>query len=87
MPLWTDRDSEFGWFDELTQSHLGNCYAISSINLVSTRPQLIKNIFVEQKENKAGIYTLKLYVRGRPVMITIDDEFHFNKNVIQFGKS
>ena len=50
--------------------------------LASTRPELIKNIFLEQKENKVGIYTIKLYVRGRPVLITIDDEFAFDKNVV-----
>ena len=55
---------------------------MSAFILAPTKPEIIKNIFVEQKENNAGIYTLKLYVRGRPVMITIDDEFHFAKDMI-----
>lgn len=35
---------------------------------------MIKDIFQQKEANKAGIYTVRFYVRGKPVYITIDDE-------------
>ncbi len=42
---------------------------------------------MQKEKNKAGIYTIKFYIRGRPTLITIDDEFLFEKNFIQFKGS
>ena len=52
---------------------------IASMSMVaSKRPDLIKKAFLEQEKNKAGIYTVKLYIRGRPTLISIDDKILFD---------
>jgi hypothetical protein len=33
----------------------------------------IKKVFITKEVNKAGIYTLKLMIRGRPWVLTVDD--------------
>lgn len=35
-------------------------------------PKMVKNIFLNDV-NDAGIYALRLYIRGKPWVITIDD--------------
>lgn len=30
---------------------------------------------------------MKFYVRGRPIIVTVDDEFMFDKKVIQFNRT
>jgi hypothetical protein len=42
-------------------------------------------VFIQKEENRAGIYTLRLYVRGRPIRMTIDDDFVFLKKFYQFS--
>ena len=43
-------------------------------------------MFVHQKEvNKAGIYTIRMNVRGRPHLITIDDTLQFENNSFLFN--
>jgi len=44
---------------------------------VASRPNLIERLFVTPEANAAGIYTLKLYVRGKPWLVQVDDELPF----------
>jgi len=39
---------------------------------------MIKNLFVHDQKNFAGIYSIKYYIRGKPWVLTIDDEMLFN---------
>jgi len=83
FPLWTDRDpskptSRLGWWNEVLQGSLGNCYLITSMSSVAAlRPDKIKDLFVQKEKNSAGIYNIKLYIRGRPTLITVDDNLLF----------
>lgn len=36
-------------------------------------PERIKGLFVDKEPNPKGIYTLKLYVRGKPWIVQVDD--------------
>ena len=57
---------------------MGDCYLISSLSSLTKHEEFIRNkIFITKNVNKAGIYTLRLFVRGKPWLITIDDEFAF----------
>ena len=81
-PLWRDRPNSsdikhgngLGWWDEIRQGGVGNCYAIASLSAVATNPSYIKDIFVNKEKNAAGVYTVQFYIRGKPHLITIDDE-------------
>ena len=53
-PLWQHRwkqedltnENGLGWWDEIRQGSVGNCYAIASFSAVATHPQYIKDIFL-----------------------------------------
>ena len=47
------------------------------MNALSEFDDLLKNVFLTQEKNNAGIYAVKLYVRGKPWIITVDDEMMF----------
>lgn len=44
---------------------------------ISKHQQVLKNIFVTKKLNKAGIYAVRLFIRGKPWLMTVDDNFLF----------
>lgn len=46
---------------------------------VAEYPDLIKNVFLTQDVNSSGIYALKLFIRGKPWILTIDD------NIMRFS--
>eukprot|EP00355_Strombidium_rassoulzadegani_P005559 CAMPEP_0168620598 /NCGR_PEP_ID=MMETSP0449_2-20121227/7231_1 /TAXON_ID=1082188 /ORGANISM="Strombidium rassoulzadegani, Strain ras09" /LENGTH=232 /DNA_ID=CAMNT_0008661631 /DNA_START=347 /DNA_END=1046 /DNA_ORIENTATION=- len=37
-------------------------------------PELVNEIFLTQEKNKAGIYAIRLFIRGKPWIVTVDDE-------------
>ena len=49
---------------------------------MGTRPDLVRSRFIETKVNNAGIYTVKVYVRGKPWLITVDDIMEFEDQSI-----
>mmetsp|Transcript_214 Transcript_214/g.380 ORF Transcript_214/g.380 Transcript_214/m.380 type:complete len:206 (+) Transcript_214:213-830(+) len=62
---------------EPKQGGAGTCYIMSAMGGVGEFPQLIKDAFVTDSFNDAGIIEMKLYIRGKPWLVTIDDEFLF----------
>ena len=87
-PLWKDRpDSQdirsgngLGWWDEIRQGGVGNCYAIASLSAIAIHPEYIKRMFVNKEKNQAGVYTVQFYIRGKPHYFTIDDEVLWDDN-------
>ena len=53
---------------------------------VSTRIKNIKNVFVDNNEiNEAGIYNVRWFIRGKPWIVTVDDQIsYFNTKDKQF---
>ena len=82
MELWSDSEDDSGWYLETTQSGLGNCYLIAAFISASTKPTYIKNAFVQQETNQAGIYTVKFFIRGKPMHINIDDSIIFDRDIL-----
>ena len=48
----------------------------------AVKPDLIKQLFVTKETNAAGIYNVKLYIRGKPWVVTIDDSNMFENDTI-----
>ena len=49
------------------------------MNSVGKKPKFIKDVFLDQTEaNKAGIYTVRLYIRGKPWLLNVDDRIMFS---------
>ena len=42
-------------------------------------PSLVKSVFLNQNKNKAGIFALKVFIRGKPYVISVDDNIMFSK--------
>ena len=52
----------------------------SATAVASVRPDLIKNLFVTKNLNQPGSYEVKLYMRGKPWSIMVDDVFLINND-------
>mmetsp|Transcript_13133 Transcript_13133/g.22191 ORF Transcript_13133/g.22191 Transcript_13133/m.22191 type:complete len:156 (+) Transcript_13133:481-948(+) len=50
---------------------------MAAMSAVSEFPDLIKESFITQELNDAGIFAIRLFIRGKPWVLTIDDEFLF----------
>ena len=59
------------------QGALGDCWIIAAASAVATDPERIKNIFLTQNLNNAGIYALRLYLLGVPVTVSVDEKLAF----------
>ena len=57
-----------------------NSYISSALGAVAEFPAVVKNIFLTQEKNDAGIYAFKFYIRGKPWVVTVDDYFLFTNN-------
>ena len=49
------------------------------MSTVAWRPELIKDLFITDSVSEAGIYHIKLYIRGKPWLVEVDDEMLFLK--------
>ena len=43
-------------------------------------PSLVKSVFLTQNKNTAGIFALKVFIRGKPYVISVDDNIMFSKS-------
>ena len=64
---------EFEKYNELQQGSLGNCYVIATAASVSLFPELSEDHVLTKTKNKAGIYGFKIFIRGVPWVVSIDD--------------
>jgi hypothetical protein len=50
---------------------------MAAISALAEYPERIKDIFVTEEKNKAGIYAVKFYIRGKPWIVEVDDRLLF----------
>lgn len=65
---------------DVIQGMLGNCWFISALSVVATRPKLLRKIFVSSALANRGIYTLKFYKDGRWIFVHVDDLVPLNRS-------
>ena len=51
-----------------------NAYILASMSSLAEFPERAKNVFLTQEINSEGIYAVKFYIRGKPWLVTVDDE-------------
>lgn len=51
---------------------------IAVLSSISEYPNYMKNVFLIQKKNDAGIYGVQFYIRGKPWHIALDDTLFYN---------
>jgi len=64
-------------FTSVKMGTIGNCYYASSLQSAGEYPEIIRKVFQNEK-NKAGIYALRMFIRGKPWTVTIDDYLYVN---------
>lgn len=64
-------------FKDIKQGSLGDCYWIATISALAEWPHLLKNVFLTQIKNSAGIFGIQLYLRGKPYHISLDYSIMF----------
>ena len=60
---------------DLEQGSVGDNYLLTVIAALAERGKFIPNMFSQTQYNDEGIFTVRVYVKGRPEDITIDDQF------------
>lgn len=57
----------------MKQGELGDCYYLSTLAALDTRPGALEAIFVTKETNDEGIYAVKFSVNGEDVYVHVDD--------------
>ena len=65
-------------FSQVNQGGLGDCYFMAASAAIGEWPSLVKSVFLTQNKNTAGIFALKVFIRGKPYVISIDDNIMFS---------
>ena len=58
---------------DIDQGALGNCWVMGPLSSISRIPNMVKNIFLTDDMNSAGIFATRLYALGQPVTVSVDD--------------
>jgi len=58
---------------------------MAAASAVAEWPNLVKNIFLTQNKNAAGIFGISLFLRGKPYHLAIDDNIMFHNSATQEG--
>ena len=69
------------------QGLLGDCYFLSVLSVLSEKPQRIKNLFLSDKQNKFGIYGMKICKNGEWKEVVVDDYIPCYKGDPAFSKA
>jgi calpain-15 len=64
---------------DIKQGILGDCYFLSCLSALAERPHRIKEIFITQQVNEAGIYAVQLYINGEKKIVVVDDYFPYDE--------
>lgn len=59
--------------NDINQGELGDCYFLATCSSIAEDPDRVKDLFITQQSNAAGIYLLKLWVNGIETPVIIDD--------------
>ena len=72
-------------YSTMQQGALGSCYLLAAFIGLDARPGALEKIFYTKEINGAGIYAMKLYMNGRPIVVHVDD-FIPVKKFYKFGR-
>eukprot|EP01155_Anaeramoeba_flamelloides_P003187 Anaeramoba_flamelloidesa1061183_52.p1 GENE.a1061183_52~~a1061183_52.p1 ORF type:complete len:608 (-),score=147.56 a1061183_52:33-1682(-) len=74
--------------ENIEQGMIGDCYLLSSLSVLTTKPEIFKNIFVTKRYNDQCYYIVQFFVDGKWVKIAVDDYLPINnKGSFAFAKS
>lgn len=59
--------------EDIRQGSLGDCWLLSSMAVLTRRPELLRRLLVTKRVNKEGVYALRLFKEGRWTTVFVDD--------------
>ena len=59
--------------NDINQGGLGDCYFLAVLSALAESEERVRNIFVTQDVNSAGIYLVKFFINGVESPVIIDD--------------
>jgi hypothetical protein len=59
--------------DTAQSQKLGNCYFIAGVVAYAEKAERFKKVFVIQEVNSSGIMAFNVFVKGMPLVVTVDD--------------
>lgn len=68
--LWGSRGVHY---HDVVQGANGDCYMVAVASSLAEYDNRVKNMFIQQTYNDEGIFAIKLFVKGKPTIITVDD--------------
>ena len=63
--------------NNIHQGALGDCYYLCSTSALAEWPARLKNVFLTQTYNAAGVFAVKVFIRGKPTVVVVDDFLPF----------
>jgi len=84
--IWTAGSVDF---NDIAQGSIGTCYILASMSALGEWEEKIKDIFLGLNRQSSGIVPIKFYIRGKPWVLTVDEQlFTSNRGSLFFaGKS
>jgi hypothetical protein len=61
--------------DDLCQGGLGNCWFLSALSVVATRPEYLDQLIVTKEVNPAGVYAVRFWSGSKWQEVLLDDYF------------
>ena len=59
---------------------------MAAMGVVGQYPEMLEDMFLVKEVNQKGIYAVRFYIRGKPWVVTVDDEFLFYYGHLRFAK-
>ena len=73
-------------FRDPQQGEVGNCWIVAGLISLGAYDERLKDTFITQEKNDAGIHAVKFYIRGKPWVVDIDDRMAFVNDQLYFGQ-
>ena len=71
---------------DLQQGSAATCYIMAAMGAISEFPEMRDKVFLTKEANEAGIYAVQFYVRGKPWVVTVDDEMLYHNDSLYFSQ-
>ena len=93
VPCLTDDEGDLQIFvddptpNDIKQGALGDCYFLSSMSVLAEFPERIKSMFLTTEINEAGVYGIKMYKNGAPIVVVLDDHIVCRNSIPVFTQA
>jgi hypothetical protein len=66
---------------DIKQGSLGDCWLLSAMSVIATRPDLMDHVLITKEYMPAGTYACRFHKEGKWRTVVVDDLFPVKRNV------